>query len=375
MNAIEQSKKKTAECFADRSRTAVIILLVAAALMAFTACGKRGAPIPPSERVRQRVELQAFQRGNEIILSWKMPNRNAGKGSLQNISRIDVYRLAQPLSAPVTITEEAFSRQSTLISAVEVADSDFFGRTISHRDSLQFSAQPVRLRYAVRLVNASGQKTAFSNVVSIEPFAALASSPQDISYEVSQEAIVVKWSRPAANIDGSTPASIIGYNIYRSESDKLAGKLLNRSPITTEEYRDEFFDFGTTYYYFVRAVSVGIDAAPLESVESEIAKVVPKDTFPPSPPSSITVAAVPGTISLFFAFNPEKDIAGYTIYRTEDLRLPRSEWTRLTPELITANTFQDRTVQSGRSYSYYITATDTFQNISEPSEIVTEIAP
>ena len=40
-------------------------------------CGKRKPPLPPKERVLQNVEITGFQRGNQVILSWKMPARNA----------------------------------------------------------------------------------------------------------------------------------------------------------------------------------------------------------------------------------------------------------------------------------------------------------
>ena len=133
--------------------------------------------------------------------------------------------------------------------------------------------------------------------------------------------------------------------------------------------------FGKEYFYFIRAVSAGTQAEPVESVESNIVRVAPVDTFPPSAPAAITVAAAPGTISIFFAINPEKDIAGYKIYRSTDPDLDLKAWTLLTPELSKANTFLDQKVEAGIKYYYYITATDTAGNVSEPSEIVSETAP
>ena len=38
----------------------------------------------------------------------------------------------------------------------------------------------------------------------------------------------------------------------------------------------------------------------------------------------------------------------------------------------TQNTFQDTDVESGKTYYYYLTATDKFNNVSDPSEIVSE---
>ena len=76
------------------------LALLAVVFLTSLSCGKRRAPQPPVERVPQRVEAAGFQRGNQVILSWKMPARNAPAGSILNISRADIYRLAEPLKLP-----------------------------------------------------------------------------------------------------------------------------------------------------------------------------------------------------------------------------------------------------------------------------------
>ena len=113
--------------------------------------------------------------------------------------------------------------------------------------------------------------------------------------------------------------------------------------------RNRTFEFTKEYFYFVRAVSVGTGGELVESLESPIVAVRPVDTFPPSPPAAITVAAAPGTISIFFAVNPEKDVVGYRIYRSEDRDAPIDKWQLLTPDLLTKNTFQDTRVEAGKT--------------------------
>jgi hypothetical protein len=353
-----------------------VSLCVCGLLLLIAGCGKRGAPVPPTEKVRQRVEIAGFQRGNEVILSWRMPTRNAAKGNVQHIARVDIYRLAEPITAPHQISEEDFSNRATLITVMPIEDDDFgANKTLQYKDVLQFAGQSARLIYAVRLVNASGQKAAFSNVLVIEPASKIAANPSSLAATASQDAIHLKWQAPTANVDASQPASILGYNIYRSESEKTPAKLLNKTPVSSAEFDDEFFDFGKEYFYFVRTVSAGVAAEPVESTESNILKFKPVDIFAPSPPASITLAAAPRTISIFWAVNPEKDIAGYTIYRSEDDKLALDKWTKLTTEMTTRNTYQDTTVESGKRYFYYITATDKFGNVSQPSDVVSEIAP
>ena len=352
-----------------------LLALIALVALGSLGCGKRGAPLPPKERVLQRVEISGYQRGNQIVLSWKMPARNASTGSVLNISRADVYRLAEPVTAPIQLSEEEFANRSTLIAAMPISVADFGNKTLVYKDTLAFAGQAARLRYAIRFVNATGQKAAFSNSLLIEPTSKVAGGPASLMAEASQDAISLKWQPPLANIDGSTPVSILGYNIYRSTSEKEPGKLLNKTPVSNAAFDDEFFEFDKDYYYFVRAVSVGVQAEPVESTESNVVKLKAFDTFAPSAPSAITVAAAPGTISIFFAVNPEKDIAGYRIYRSIDKDLPKAKWTLLTPELLKTNTFQDTKVESAKTYYYYLNAIDKAGNISLASDVVSETVP
>ena len=349
--------------------------LLALSLLMSLSCGKRKPPLPPKERVSQRVEISGFQRGNQVVLSWKMPARNAATGSVLNISRADIYRLTEKLDSPAGITEEEFASRSTIVATVPIGDDDFGLKTMRYNDTLQFAGQPARIRYAIRFVNAEGQKAACSNFLLLEPAARVAEPPTSLSAEPSQEAMLLRWTAPAANIDGTTPPNIVGYNVYRSPSEKETAKLLTSTPVTSAEYRDEFFEFDKQYFYFVRTVSVGTGGDPIESGESNIVNVKAQDTFAPSSPTAITLAATPTTITIFFAANPEKDVKGYNIYRTEDETLPKDTWELLTPELLPTNTYQDLKVESGKKYFYYITATDKAGNISEASEVVSETVP
>lgn len=374
LNSSFLSKLKLSTAVKLRSAKAPLAV-IAVALLIGLSCGKRKPPLPPTERVIQRVEITGFQRGNQVILSWKMPARNASQNSLVNINRADIYRLAEPLSSPQGLSEEEFAARSTLVATLNIRESDFGLKTLNYTDTLQFAGQPARLRYAIRFVNASGQKAAFSNFFLLEPAARVAAAPTSLSAAITQDAIRLEWQAPMANVDGSTPASLLGYNVYRSSSADVPGKLLNKTPISDTKFEDEFFEFDKTLYYFVRSVSVGTGGEPIESSESNILHILPKDTFAPSPPAAITLAATPTTISIFFATNPEKDVTGYRIYRSEDANLDQTKWELLTTEILATNTYQDSRVQSGKTYYYYLTAVDKAGNISQPSDVVSETVP
>lgn len=343
------------------------------ALLISAACGKRKPPLPPFEKISQRIEISGIQRGNIIALSWTLPDKNASGKSILNIKRADVYRLAEPLSAPTNLSEEEFASRSTLISSVPITDADFAKKQFTYNDTLQFAGQPARLRYSVRFVNEAGQKAAFSNFLLIEPTAKSAEQPTITNALISQEAILLNWNAPLKNVDGSQPVNILGYNIYRTANEET--KILNGTPITANNFEDVFFEFGKDYKYFVRTVSLGADGEPIESLDSNKLDVKPQDTFAPKPPTAITIAAAPKNLSIFFAVNLEKDVVGYKIYRTTEADQPKADWLLLTPEILPRNTFQDTNIESGETYYYYLTAIDSAGNVSEPSEIVSETAP
>ena len=355
------------------------ILLVITCL---SGCGKRRPPLPPIERVQQRTDLlSGAQQGNEVILSWPAPRRNAPDSSVQSIRRIDVYRLAEKPGAPLALTEDEFSARATLVGSVTFEQIQTAGDTLTYHDTLELAGQPTRLRYAIRYVNASGQRAAFSNFLTIEPAARIAQAPTlSTDVKILEDSITLTWQPPAANIDNSTPVNLLGYNVYRTDESQaaLANQVLNSAPISGTTYADKNFQFGNNYRYIVRAVSLGTGGAQVESLNSNAVAVAPRDIFAPAQPERPSIAAPEpnsARLAIFFAANKETDIAGYNIYRSTDPDLPKQNWTKLNQSLLTRTTYQDDKVESGKTYYYYITAVDKAGNISQPSEVGSEKAP
>lgn len=363
----------------ERWRSVFLIVFLLPTAVCSLNCGKRRPPLPPIERVQQRTELlSGVQRGNQVILSWPAPQRNASDGSVQSIRRIDVYRLAEKPRAPLALTEEEFATRSTLIGSVTYDQIRSASDFLAYTDTLELAGEPTRLRYAVRYVNAAGQRASFSNFLLLEPAARIAQPPTVIATgkEVGEDAITITWQAPVANIDGSTPVNLLGYNVYRiAEPESEATQPINDALVSGTQYQDRNFKFGLTYRYVVRSVSLGTEGGQVESLNSNSISVSPADTFPPSAPTKITVAAAPGRLSIFFPANPEGDIAGYNIYRSTDADLPKDKWEQLNQGLLTRTTFQDERVEPGKRYYYYLTAVDHAGNVSPPSEVVSETVP
>ncbi|MCA1643513.1 MAG: fibronectin type III domain-containing protein [Acidobacteria bacterium] len=344
---------------AGRARFTELTLLVCAAVALaniFSAgCGKRRPPQPPAESVPQRTELlSGAQRGNRVI--------------------VDVYRVAERTNDPLPLTEEEFAQRATLIGSVTYEEIRRSNETLTYADELTLT-EPVRLRYAVRYVNAAGQRAAFSNFLLIEP-ASTVSQPPTLS-EVSNPAentVRVSWQAPAANVDGSTPVNLLGYNVYRTERSQTEPSQtpLNPAPLTRTEFNDQNFKFGETYVYTVRAVSLGTAGAQVESLNSNTLSITPRDTFAPSAPTGLSINASPQRISLFFAANPERDVVGYNVFRSTDPNLARDQWRRLTRSPTDRTTYNDDAVEPGVRYYYYVTAFDAAGNTSPPSEVVSD---
>jgi hypothetical protein len=321
------------------------------------------------------------QRGNLVILSWPAPRRNATDESVQSIRRVDVYRLAEAVSDPLPLTEEEFSARANLIGSVSEEQIAAARETLAYTDELSLS-EAVRLRYAVRYVNAAGQRATFSNFLLIEPAASVSQPPALAPQpEVKETAVVIRWDAPSANVDDTRPANLLGYNVYRSagSQNEPGATPLNARPLeaASTSFADQTFTFGEEYVYVVRAVSLGRGGEPVESLNSNAVAVKPLDVFPPAQPTGLTVVASPSPlrVSVFFAANPERDVAGYNLYRSTDADLPKESWTKLNRDLLGRTTYQDDAVKSGQKYFYYVVAVDAAGNASRPSEVQSDTTP
>ena len=59
------------------------------------------------------------------------------------------------------------------------------------------------------------------NFLSIEPAARIAQAPTlSAQPKIAEDAITLSWLPPTANIDGSTPVNLLGYNVYRTDESE-----------------------------------------------------------------------------------------------------------------------------------------------------------
>ena len=350
------------------ARATAMLAVLALALAA--GCAKIGDPQPPRIRIPKPAgDLAAHQVADSVELTVSVPAQNTDGSAATTLRQVDVLRLAEDAgkneqTGPVP--EEEFMKQAVRILSIPESRFLSYRRENSFiiRDSLDFPQKSViyssGFRYAVLFINDRNQAAGLSNQAFIRPVP-IPRAPADISTEVTESSINLRWQRPAENMDGSTPARIAGFNIYRSEeAGAFPPAPLNAVPAQNPAYEDHDFKFDQTYFYAVSTVG-NAENPHAESPLSDALKVVSRDVFAPAPPREFTAVADGKDIILLWSPSPSTDVAGYRIYRLEDGKAPG---TLLQNELINNLSYRDTRLEG--KWKYSIRAVDAHGNESPP---------
>ncbi len=360
-------------------------------------CAAPGEPIERKPRAPTPVaDLAATQRGNDAILSFTLPKESVDRRPLKQQPTIEIYRdfAAVPASSGAANANAAPNapENPTLLVTIPSAMVDQYDDRghIRYLDSLKpedFTQHPgAQALYIVRTRTSPKKESADSNVAAlrIEP---AADAITDLQAQVTHQGVVLNWTPPQKNLVGSAPP-IASYRVYRSEpasqsesgtlnsskenskvNSKVNSPLVRIGDISTPPFRDSQISFGNTYTYSLRSVEQYQDLQ-LESGDSNLATVTPRDTFPPAAPQGLVVVfvpahdAAPAYFDLSWSISAENDIAGYNIYRTEQGGAPGN---KLNPQLLLTPSFRDMNVVSGHHYFYTVTAVDRAGNESPAS--------
>jgi len=363
------------------------------ALLFSAALGGCAAPGEPYERKPPTpaaiTDLAVAQAGNDVVLTFTMPQQTADRRPLQRVPEIEIYRdFGKPTEAGQT--SAAAPASPTLLATIPVAMEDRYTEQghIHYADSLRvedFTVHPDSVAiYIVRTEVSEKKPSANSNVASVRVYPA-ADPIADLKTEITHSAVVLTWVAPEKTLVGSTPA-ISAYRIYRAEAlagavsaadTKLKSPLVKIGETQSAPYEDTQFAFGTTYLYSVRSV-VQYPGKALESANSNLVMVTPRDTFPPGAPENLLVVLVekqgaePAHLELSWAINPETDVTGYNVYRSDQANSPGN---RLNTELLRTPAFRDMNVLPGHRYFYSVTAVDHAGNESPMSAVVSGGVP
>jgi len=346
-------------------------------LLFYSACAKVGEPQPPIVYIPQpSVDLACRQISGQVALTVSFPSVNTNGTPVNDLKTVEVFRVdADAAQAVILITEENFLKIGTKILSISEADFPKYKRNnklifsdpLPPRDAVGLYSK-ARI-YSVRFLNRKGQTAGFGNKVSLVPIP-VPLPPVLLPAVVTQDTVRLEWDPPAENFDGSKPARILGYNVYRStDSQDLPETPLNQRPLQQPEYDDHDFEFDKSYTYAVSAVAS--EMSPFaESSPSKPLSIMPRDTFPPGIPMNLDAIAESSAIILLWTPPSESDIAGYRIYRNDGGTIPKR---LLNAELIKTFSYRDTTIQPGEKYFYSVTAVDIYDNESSAASVVADV--
>jgi hypothetical protein len=329
-------------------------MLVALALVA---CGKKGPPVAPERRIPAAAsELRASVESDAIVVTWRNPGRRADESSLKNLATVKLYRREEADGAP---PKPAILSWGQVVGYDEIASIQLDapapavvqGDTVrwDDRRGLGFGRRYV---YVVVAADSQGRASAPSARLAVS-FLAAPRPPRDVTAAAGDRQVTLRWTPPAALIDGTPVTGEVRYVVLRGAGAEAALTAISPEPVPGTAFTDTGVVNDTTYRYAVRAVRIEATG----TARGEAARPVtatPVDTTPPSAPTGLL--GVPSAAGVRLAWNrsPEADVAAYAVYRAA----PEGGFTRVATTTAAGTVFVDRDVEPRATYRYVVTALD-----------------
>lgn len=371
---------------------AFLFLLSIFGLLNLTNCGAPGEPTARRAPVPEAVtDLSAQQTGDNLILSFSLPKQTAWGAPLAASPAVEIYRDFSPI--PPAGAPPAAPPQ-TLLATIPGQMVDKYVQ--DGRMTFVSDVKPPELEahagqeaiFAVRTQASARKASDVSNVVTLQIYPPPAPILGLVAM-VSRSAIILNWLAPRKTTAGNNLPPVDHYEVYRAEEPTSATEPTApnsapdlKNPLemigepTMPEFEDTQFQFGHTYVYSVRSVvRDGTDL--VESADSNLVAVTPRNTFPPPAPQGLVVVFVPATgnapahMDLTWDITNETNVAGYNVYRREGNLSAQ----RVNTSLVLAPAFRDFSIRPGESYTYTVTAVDSADNESPPSASVSGSIP
>ncbi|HKF52364.1 MAG TPA: fibronectin type III domain-containing protein [Candidatus Acidoferrales bacterium] len=373
-----------------RKRYSAALLAASASLLLLFGCAAPGVPVTRQPTVPRAIaDLSAKQIGDSVVLSFSLPKDTVQGKPLSKAPAIEIYRAFT--SAPATGANTA-SAQPQLITTIPPQMVAHYqkGERLEFPDALT-PAEIVAHRggevvYIVR-TRLGRHDSGDSNVVQVLILPAI-QPINDLRAEITKAAVNLTWTTPTILPKDSPPLMSLRYRVYRSDlsapekatvaansGEAAEPKLLGES--TAPSYSDSQFAFGHTYVYSVRSVAT-YENGSVESADSNVLDVTPRDTFAPATPENVAVTVTPASnsvaahVDLSWAISTESDLLGYNLYRSDTVS---ASGARVNATPLITPVFRDDSVVPGKQYFYRVTAVDRSGNESAPSASVAVTVP
>lgn len=348
-------------CFLPRRAIWTVLLLF------LSGCGVQSPPRPPRVEQPKRVtDLAVAQTGHSLQLSFTAPALATDGDRLTKPLEFGIFRTiaapGQKPSAPSPDSSPWVSIAAKTPDQNAAAEKITYAARLTNEEydrwqgsTLSFTVRALTRGFRNRPIMSEISNAAQTSLVAV-------SGPvENLRVDTTEKALRLQWSPVPQTAHGRIPAKFAGYNVSMSRTGK-PGSFERIGESRSEAYSYEHFEFGQSYFFKVRAVYTQ-DNWKAETEDSSVSLVVPRDTFPPLPPTGLTAVYATTGVELVWNANTEPDLGGYNVYRRED----SGAASKLNKALVPTPVFTDATAQPGHEYSYWVDAVDLAGNGSSPS--------
>jgi len=335
-----------------RGRAAAAGFAIVLAL-GIAACGRKGGPVAPEQRVPQAVgELKATVRDGAIALAWTVPTHRFDRTRLTNpgvarLFRADDAGAGAPRAALLVEDRIAGYTEVATIRLADPSSPFVTGGRVAY-DDRRGLALGRRYTYVVVTEDTFGRSSAPSPRVSVT-FLAAPEPPSGLAIEAGEREARLAWQPSSRLVDGSAAGGPLVYEVLRGAPDAPLAPVARTAPgITT--FTDRGLENDRAYAWAVRAIRVeGGATAEGEPSRRVIARPVDL-TLPPAPRGLVAIPSE-GAVRLSWAASADPEVVAYVVYRGD----ARGELARIGRVSTPATTFLDRDATRG-THRYAVTA-------------------
>jgi hypothetical protein len=340
--------------------------LVTCALLGLilVACGKKGPPVAPERRLPAApAGLAASIDEASILVTWTLPSTRLDGTPLKDLTRTKLYRRED--SDGGAPPKPAMFASGRIVGYDEIASipPDSSPAATGAAGSVQWVDRQGlvlgrRYVYVVTALDSLGRSSPPSARRPIT-FLATPKPPIDVRATAGDGQTALRWDAPAEFTDGTPVEGEIRYLVLRGLGEEPLSPI-TAEPIAGTTYTDTGLANDVEYRYAVRSVRIDprVVAAGLPST---VVAATPRTTTPPHPPSNLVAVPFPGTVRLAWSPSPESTVAFYAVYRAAGT----GTFVRLGTTAPSNTTFADRSVESGMTYRYAVSAIDNARQSNE----------
>jgi hypothetical protein len=163
---------------------------------------------------------------------------------------------------------------------------------------------------------------------------------------------------------------LYGYRVYRGNTPKEEFSLLTGSPIKENSFQDStsIKSLNSRVYYKI----VATDQRYNMSEESEVLILKKPDVVPPTAPVFKQFSIEKGYINLNWANSSSEDLKSQIVYRKEEAE---PKWIKVYEDRDKMGKYEDRAIEEGKTYQYYLLAIDDSGLYSSSSPVVSLFVP